>query len=331
MIILVTGKIGGGKTYWCVNYLIEKYYEYKQSIFQYVPNRKNIRIVTNIDSLDLPHEDLEKIVDEKGLQYVFNKDYVGSDSVVFIIDEAQRPKYFHRKFYDPKVFEFFQMSRHYGCDVLLITQDVNSLSRELKFLCEFEVRAMPRSRRTQNMFVYQYLAEDEKFKQQLLKFDKKIGALYRSQSKDETSKVPRVWKPYAIGVSVAVVLVLFGFWYFIHSFSEMGKPKVAHAKEIHKKLIGAELPKTAVGLPIIPENEVKSSNPSPGSKQEKEEKPKNNDNSTAMIADHNKKENSRNWLDGNLEARYFDDLKNGKAGNILKDASGRVTGYVIYH
>jgi len=88
MINLITGKIGGGKTYWCVNYLVEKYYQYKASIFQYVPNKTNLRIITNIDSLDLPHENLEKLVDEKGLEGVFCPEFIGADSCIFIIDEA---------------------------------------------------------------------------------------------------------------------------------------------------------------------------------------------------------------------------------------------------
>lgn len=334
MIILLTGKLGGGKTYWCVNYLIEKYYEYRQNIFQYVPIKKNLRIVSNIDKLELPHENLEALVDEKGLEGVFSKDFVNNDTCVFIIDEAQRPKFFHRKFYNPKVFEFFQMSRHYGVDVLMITQDVNSLSRELKYLCEYEIRAMPRSRRTQNIFVYQYLADDEVFKRQIIKFNKRIGELYRSQFRDESSKMPRVWKPYLVGACIAVVLVFFGFKYFIHMFNSMGQSHAASNNEYKKKLMSQNDMKSvgiAVSLPSKDKNDsnkVESSLRSQQSEGYKEDLPSiNTAKNNKVDSDHV----NRTWLDDSLEDKFKKDMKSAKAGNILKDASGRVSGYVLYY
>jgi len=204
LIITVTGKLGSGKTYWVVNYLIEKYYVWKEDIFQFVP-KGYLRVVTNIDSLNIDHVDLKYEIERLGLNGVFNKSYVevGSNTI-FIIDEAQN--IFHRKFYDKDVFYFFQMSRHYGVDVLLVTQDIDSMCKEIKILQEYEIRAENRSRRTKNMFVYKYLSGDEIFKRQLLRFDMKKAMLYKSFNLKESEKVPNVWIRYVVYACVLLLL-----------------------------------------------------------------------------------------------------------------------------
>jgi hypothetical protein len=327
MIILVTGKIGGGKTYFCVNYLVEKFYEYKESIFQYVPNRKNLRIITNIRSLELPHEDLDELLDKKGVVEIFNPKFVGEDQCVFIIDEAQR--IFDRKFHNVDVFAFFQMSRHYGCDILLITQDVNTLARELKFLCEYEIRAVARSKRTTNTFVYQFLSDDEIFKRQIIRLNKRVGALYKSQFRKETEKVPKVWKNYVIIAGVCLVLVFVGFKMAISAYRGLGGKYTT--KINNPKFIGETLPGT-VPDPVTP-IEIES-----------HEVDKNY--TVVQVEDVEKVKTVPDPVqskpgDGNKDERnYFSDLKKEyesysdeerKKGKTYVNQSGRVTGYVVFH
>jgi len=209
MIITITGKLGSGKTYWIVNYIIEKYYVWKEEIFQYVPKGK-VRVVTNIDGLLIDHVNLNDEIERIGIDKVFDKSYVDRDgNTIFIIDEAQN--IFHRKYYDKNVFYFFQTSRHYGVDVLLITQDVDSLCKEIKILQEYEIRAEDRSRRPKNTFVYRYISGEDNFKRQLIKFDIKKAMLYRSRLKEESEKVPNVWMRYVVYACLILIVTFVGF------------------------------------------------------------------------------------------------------------------------
>lgn len=234
MITIVTGKIGGGKTYWAVNYLVGKFFIYKDDLFQFVP-RTDVVVITNIRDLDVEHRNLDEEISKLGIEGVFSQSYVSGKSVVFVIDEAQ--KYFDRKFYNKNVFSFFQMSRHYGSDIVLITQDVETLSKELRNLYEYEIQAVARSQRLKNTFMYKYISHDEVFKRQNIKFDKKVGNLYRSQFRNETEHVPRVWGKFLIIGLVCCAVALFGVTRLINIFKTDGeivmkKEKVVKSREM---------------------------------------------------------------------------------------------------
>lgn len=220
MIITITGKVGSGKTYYAVEYLTRKHYTYDDVIMTYVPRNNKLIVVTNIDKLELPHINLDREIERLGITGVFNEEYVRNGQFVFIIDEAQR--YFDRKLFNKEIFYFFQMSRHYGVDIILITQDIYTLSRELRNLMEYEVRAHSRTSRTKNMFVYSWFVGDERYRKKMLKFDKNVGSLYRSQIKDETEKIVPSWRRY--GIAGAVLIVFVGFFFFA-AISRYSQPK----------------------------------------------------------------------------------------------------------
>ncbi|MFQ5686299.1 MAG: zonular occludens toxin domain-containing protein [Candidatus Scalindua sp.] len=69
----------------------------------------------------------------------YQENFCMNSNVIYIIDEAQGGNYFHRKFYNVDVFLFFQMHRHMGIDIYLITQDTKCLARELQDLAEFVI------------------------------------------------------------------------------------------------------------------------------------------------------------------------------------------------
>lgn len=243
MIITVTGKLGSGKTYWCVNYIIKKFFQWSNEVFDYVPIN-NVKIITNIDSLEIPHVDLQKEIAEKGLKNVFNVNYIEDGiNYVFVIDEAQ--KIFDRKYFNPDVFYFFQTSRHKGVDILLITQDTYQLSKELQNLCEREVYAIQRSLRTKGLFLYKFKIGDETSKTQAVKFEKRIGNMYRSQDRDETQKISYVNIKYIIIAFVLLAcfagsIVLFKNLWSGGSFStKKGKTGVAVSRT-SKPVIGAK-------------------------------------------------------------------------------------------
>ena len=90
----------------------------------WIPNDKDVpvKVYTNIQNMK-PGEDLNKVIDDVGgVNNFFNNDYQQqfcmNSNVIYIIDEAQSGKFFHRKLYDPNVFLFFQMHRHSGCDII---------------------------------------------------------------------------------------------------------------------------------------------------------------------------------------------------------------------
>lgn len=217
MIISVEGKLGSGKTYWCVKYLLEKFYSWNDAIDQYVPRYTDLRIISNIDGLSVPHEDLKGAIDEKGISVVFSEEYVaGSAHCIYVIDEAQN--LFDRRFSNKGVFRFFQLSRHWGVDILLITQDVDTLAKELRALCEYTVKAYPRSRSMSGVMRYGWLSEGEVFKTQTYRYDRKVGMMYQSRTKKETMRMPLSWRRYAVMGLVMLVVSGVGLVYGISRF-----------------------------------------------------------------------------------------------------------------
>lgn len=227
MIAMVTGKLGSGKTYFCVNYILKKYYKYEDVILQYVP-LSNIRIITNIRGFRLPHENLTELIgNEAGLpdmakmRNVFNPDFVGGEkNVIFVIDEAQA--IFPRKFYDVQIFTFFQKARQEGLDIFLITQDIFTLAREFQVLCEYEISALQRAKRSKNVFVYKYLlmseGKPETFKTVSLKFRMDIASVYTSFVKTEKEKMSFVYKRYLMMAGIALVAAIIVLKFAIGTF-----------------------------------------------------------------------------------------------------------------
>lgn len=199
---LIQGKIGSGKTYYAVQHVINNYYTWDDQTDSWIPKNRDveIRIFTNIKNMKLGY-DLEYYMKEAGgLTSFFNNKYQESFckgvNTIYIIDEAQSGAFFHRKFYDVGVFLFFQMHRHLGVDIYLITQDIRCLARELQELAEYNIRAVRRSHTVGSYFVYKFYTgndyKDECFKTKRIKKDQKIFGLYRSMVAKETEKVRSV-------------------------------------------------------------------------------------------------------------------------------------------
>ena len=183
---LIQGKIGSGKTYYAVNHVLKSYYTWSDELDSWVPKEKDVdvRVYTNIKNMKLG-EDLDKFIsDAGGLSPFFDNKYQETfcmnSNVIYIIDEAQSGNYFHRKFYDVNVFLFFQMHRHLGCDIYLITQDVRCLARELQQLAEYVIKAVRRSNSIGKSFTYKFYSGDECFKTKRIKQDQKVFGMYRS-------------------------------------------------------------------------------------------------------------------------------------------------------
>jgi len=227
---LIQGKIGSGKTYYAVNHVLKSYYIWSDKLDSWVPKAKDVdvRVYTNIKNMKLG-EDLDKfIADAGGLSTFFNIKYQETfcmnSNVIYIIDEAQAGNYFHRKFYDVNVFLFFQMHRHLGCDIYLITQDVRCLARELQQLAEYVIKAVRRSNSIAKSFTYKFYSGDECFKTKRIKRDQKVFGMYRSMIIGEGEKIKSIpFKHILIFVGLVVcagLIFRFGFMKIFHNMNK---------------------------------------------------------------------------------------------------------------
>jgi hypothetical protein len=239
---IVEGKIGSGKTYWCVNFITRKYFEYDDVVQEWIP-RRNILLISNIDGLKLDHRDLDVDIQSKGtisdlFACVRDKDgkwtspYIeglrsqyGCRNIVLVIDEAQSPDKFHRKYYNENVFILFQLSRHFGLDIFLITQDVDSIAKEIKVLSEYYIHAVDRSSAGHLSFTYKKILNGEcvyKFK---LHHNKTVFAAYKSFNFDEGEKPKPIYVRYAVYMVLGVLLCCVSIYGFYKSFVLKAIPK----------------------------------------------------------------------------------------------------------
>ncbi len=218
---IIQGKIGSGKTYYAVNHVLRTYLKWDDEMDLW--NKKDtdvdVRIYTNIKNMKLGHSLDREIENAGGLASFFSvkyqENFCMNSNVIYIIDEAQGGNYFHRKFYNVDVFLFFQMHRHMGIDIYLITQDTKCLARELQNLAEFVIKAVRRSNSIGKTFTYKFYSGDECFKTKRIKKDNKVFSMYRSMIIGEGEKIksiPLKHILYFAGLVVCALLIFrFGF------------------------------------------------------------------------------------------------------------------------
>lgn len=236
MIRVVTGNLGSGKTYYCVNYL--RTFATYMPLYEHMVLDPSVLLVTNIDSVKVQHasyddfraaglmdvERLKKYIEEKGYK-----------RVVVIIDECQR---YFAGLKDPQEFFFFEYSRHLGLDIFLIVQSVTALPRRLVELAEFVVEAQPRNLRVVG---FRYFLRDSKTGQKLsvqgVKTDKKVFKMYKSFDAEESSRPQKTQLVKIVVAASVIIMVLLGANLALrHAFSADMK-KVAPGKKSEKAKI----------------------------------------------------------------------------------------------
>lgn len=226
---IIEGKIGSGKTYYAVYHIMNNYFYWNSVSDSWCQKEtdKELQVYTNISNMKLG-QNLDNAISEAGtLKDFFNlqyqKKFCENRNVIYVIDEAQQGCYFHRKFYDVTVFLFFQMHRHLGVDIYLITQDSRCLARELRELAEYEIKSIRRSNSIGKSFTYKFYSGDECFKTKRISKDKKIFSLYKSMSQFEGEKIKRI--PYKhmiyflLFIFGAGIFLKFGFFRMLHSMN----------------------------------------------------------------------------------------------------------------
>jgi len=216
---IITGVPGSGKSFYAVKHLRDNYFEYDKKQDHWTA-KKGVTVITNIDELKLKHLNLDEILSDNNLTIkgFFNVDYQEKikkkyPKVVYFLDECQ--KYFPRKFYDEKVFYYFQYHRHMGHDVYLMTQSIRLLPREIEELAEFEIRAVRRGLSVFGELKYKVMANGEIIDHKVLKKNKGIFNLYRSMDQKEVEKIKNPLIKYMV---VTLIIALIGIWAFKKTF-----------------------------------------------------------------------------------------------------------------
>lgn len=212
MIVLVTGVPGSGKSYYCVdlinNLLKEKDVEIFSNIsgfrferwkqYFYYHNKK----LLNNPFVKLEHgnyNDLSEVLKKKGSDFFsytnitkFLEPYLQQrKKVYFFLDECQQ--FFYPTFKDPDVIYFFDYHRHLGLDIYLITQSKHKITPQISTLVEYEIRALPRSLRFKNTYVYKKVINDDILTREIRRAKTEIFNLYSSfQLQNENFKTPFV-------------------------------------------------------------------------------------------------------------------------------------------
>lgn len=216
---IIQGVPGSGKTYYAVRHLAENYFE-KQDDGRY-ELIKPVTIITNIDSFQANHIQLSIVVkDAGGIKNFFTEPYQVEfckqfdHQVIYLIDEAQ--KFFRKNARDLNdVFTYFEIHRHLGHDIYLITQNVKKLPTDIVCLAEYIIDSAPRSRSVIGEFKYKWLSDGEILKREGFKPDDGIFSLYKSMDISESEKIKNpVMNTFYSVILLSFFVICAGVYYF---------------------------------------------------------------------------------------------------------------------
>jgi zona occludens toxin len=245
---IIEGKIGSGKTYYAVNHVLRSWFRWCNTTDAWVIKKTDIdvKVYTNIKNMKLGF-DLDVAIEAAGgLDSFFNVEYqekfCHNSNVIYIIDEAQGGNYFHRKFYDVKVFLFFQMHRHLGIDIYLVTQDTKCLAKELRELAEYVIVAVPRTKSIGNCFTYKFYSGKDCFNTKRIKKDSKVFNMYRSMLLKEGEKVKSALVKYIVYFVLIIVVTGLAFKFvFLNIILGMGK---SSSQDLQQEIVKSIVPDT---------------------------------------------------------------------------------------
>jgi len=232
----IGGKPGSGKTFWVVTHLLKKYFQYDKVLDEYFP-RIPIAIISNVEELKLDHYLLQEMIEKAGgVSKFFTVDYQKEllkrfPRIVYVIDEAGSPDYFPVKLKDEKMIFFFQYHRHLGIDIYLIAPGVSNICGAIVRLMEYRVQANARSKRLLREFRYDKIVEGDKAGKQVLMWDRRVFALYKSMSQSEGETVGSLSRKYIYITVFFIIGAIVAFGYFINMMMK-GSRGNAQAKEV---------------------------------------------------------------------------------------------------
>lgn len=233
MLRLVTGKPGSGKTYYAVSYLTKTYCDFDRISNEWVL-RPDYLVISNIDNLRIDHWNLQKLIDEKGLESIFSTDFVDPLSkqykrIIFIVDECQR--YFPAKSeakIPNSVWFFFEYHRHYGIDLILCSQHASSVSRRIVNIAETYIEAAPQTLRMGPHFRYSLVdvTTGEKISTTLVKPDPSVYLAYRSATVNSGLEKSKSYASRILVIGTLAVIAGLGatVYVILHFIGGLSKP-----------------------------------------------------------------------------------------------------------
>jgi len=215
-LFLITGLPRSGKSYYAVWYIATKYFDRsKNGEFTLKKEFADLKIISNIDSLKLPHESLIDVLSKYPSATHFfsyeNQQKVAEKypKTIYLVDEPQF--YFPFNFKDTKVFNWIQLHGHFGQDIYFITQDKKNLPFGITSLAEQEIKALPK---TSSLFFgrdlwYNFIAGDT-IVDKKFKFKRSwVFKLYKSESSKSVEKTRNPFLKYMV---LLLLVLAFGIY-----------------------------------------------------------------------------------------------------------------------
>lgn len=231
----VSGVPGSGKSYYVMREVLLKHFEYDNDFHEWKQKSKDpLNIITNIDGLRLPHIKFDSHLKENGIHYTqfftrqYFKELTGKiGPCIIILDEAQ--KFFPKSFkenkdivqsndFEKSVFYFFEYHRHLDVDVYLMAQLWTRMHPDIVGLCEYQVKAVPRTLSLVGEFRYHLCLGSDVLSRVTVKSDKKIFALYQSTESGKEVKTNQI-RPLRKYVVIILCLVCIGIFSARKTFS----------------------------------------------------------------------------------------------------------------
>jgi len=263
MIVIVFGVPGSGKTYFAINHLLRSgIIVFDEGIYRVadgyilITNVDGIR-VSGVVSWDAVYQ--RSWYDFKTYTEVFNS----GKRLIFVIDEAQ--KYFSKLSQNELLF--FQLHRHYGVDILLITQNLQQLDGKLVGNAEYLIRALPKSDRIFSSFRYHVISSLDKstvLKKFSVPVKEEVFFLYRSfedfisdafSSLEGSYSRNYVIKAFATAVFV-LVLLFFVATFFLRLPSSRPPQSLPPSVNSTPSVPAQSLPPVVNSTPSVPADQV---------------------------------------------------------------------------
>lgn len=251
----VYGVPRSGKTYYCVNHLLKKYFVFDKGLGEYVRKKEfeNVKIISNIAGLKLEHQDLmEWVKYAGGIDKFFSYDsqekiYLKHGPVVYLIDEAHM--YFPSDYKCKEVINWFTYHAHWGQTIYIMSQAFSLLPRRLTDLVDLCRYALPPSSTllAGRDLKYNVIAGREFVDKETLIKNKKVFAVYKSQEANEVERAKNPMMKYVIGIGLIVLFIGWKGYTFVSSFGH-GSEQLAVERSLRESSPGSATAGT------IPEN-----------------------------------------------------------------------------
>jgi len=225
MIWLLTGVPGSGKSYFAVNMindLIEKLS--KKEKISYEEASKKLKLLHNVDGLKVgtvletfcAERDIDPITIFTNKYHIDNEEFRGW---TFVLDECQT--LFPKNLRNEDVQRFFQLHRHYGIDVVLLSQDYKLVCPAISLLSEYQFRAVSDTANPlPGFFMYRQMVGWEQISRKFKRKKQKVFDLYKTADFDQ-KKVKRKARPMLIIFIVCSILAVLGILK-IYGFKDRG-------------------------------------------------------------------------------------------------------------